>query len=80
MNHTIIHLICNAHLDPVWLWEKEEGIAEVLSTFRVAVRFCRQYDRFVFCQASCDQCSADRRGGDVIIGHVQPPYSVMLSY
>ena len=49
MNHTIIHLICNAHLDPVWLWEKEEGIAEVLSTFRVAVRFCRQYDRFVFC-------------------------------
>lgn len=44
-----VHLICGAHLDPVWLWEKEEGIAEALSTFRVAARFCREYDGFVFC-------------------------------
>ena len=41
-------LICNAHLDPVWLWRREEGAAEALSTFRVAVRFCRNYDGFVF--------------------------------
>ena len=31
-----IHLLCNAHLDPVWLWEWEEGAAEALSTFRTA--------------------------------------------
>lgn len=43
-----IHLICNAHLDPVWLWELEEGIGEALSTFRIAVDFCEQYDSFVF--------------------------------
>lgn len=49
MSQKIVHLICNAHLDPVWLWEKEEGIAEALSTFRVAARFCREYDQFVFC-------------------------------
>ncbi len=44
-----IHLICNAHLNPVWQWEWEEGAAEVLSTFRIAAELCGQYDTFVFC-------------------------------
>lgn len=44
-----IYLICNAHLDPVWQWEWEEGAAEVLSTFRVAAELCGQYDTFIFC-------------------------------
>lgn len=43
-----LHLLCNAHLDPVWLWKKNEGIAEALSTFRVAATFCEEYDGFVF--------------------------------
>lgn len=43
-----LHLLCNAHLDPVWLWQKNEGIAEAISTFRVAADFCEKYDRFVF--------------------------------
>jgi len=42
-------LVCNAHLDPVWLWEWEEGLAETLSTFRMAARFCDEYEGFVFC-------------------------------
>lgn len=44
-----IHLVCNAHLDPVWQWEWEEGAAETLSTFRIAADFCDEYDNFVFC-------------------------------
>ncbi len=44
-----LHLVCNAHLDPVWQWEWEEGAAEALSTFRIAADFCEEYDRFVFC-------------------------------
>ena len=44
-----LHLVCNAHLDPVWQWEWEEGAAEALSTFRIAVNFCEEYDNFVFC-------------------------------
>ena len=44
-----IHLICNAHLDPVWLWQREEGIAEALSTFRTAAKFCEEYENFIFC-------------------------------
>ncbi|MCP4725376.1 MAG: alpha-mannosidase [bacterium] len=41
-------LVCNSHLDPVWLWEWEEGLAETLSTFRTAARFCREFDGFIF--------------------------------
>lgn len=43
-----IFMICNAHLDPVWQWQWEEGAAEAVSTFRVAADFCEQYDGFVF--------------------------------
>lgn len=43
-----LHLLCNAHLDPVWLWQWKEGAAEAVSTFRVAARFCEEYDGFVF--------------------------------
>lgn len=43
-----IHLICNAHLDPVWLWPWEDGLTETLSTYKIAADFCEQYDGFVF--------------------------------
>ena len=43
-----LHLICNAHLDPVWLWEWEEGAAEAISTFRCAADFCEEFDGFIF--------------------------------
>ena len=44
-----IHLICNAHIDPVWQWEWEEGAAAAVSTFRAAADFCEEFDVFVFC-------------------------------
>jgi alpha-mannosidase len=47
-NKRKIHLICNAHLDPVWLWEWEEGAAVTLSTFRTAAELCEQNDCFIF--------------------------------
>lgn len=43
-----LHLLCNAHLDPVWQWQRPEGMAEALSTFRVAAEFCEEFDSFVF--------------------------------
>jgi alpha-mannosidase len=49
MARTKIHLVANAHLDPVWLWEWEEGAGEALSTFRQAAEFCEQRKGFVFC-------------------------------
>jgi alpha-mannosidase len=44
-----VHLICNAHLDPVWLWEWEEGAAEAISTFRTAADLCEEFADFIFC-------------------------------
>ncbi len=43
-----LHLICNAHLDPAWLWRWNEGLAEAISTFRVAADICEKHDGFVF--------------------------------
>lgn len=43
-----LHLICNAHLDPVWQWDWDEGIAAALSTFYSAVKLAEEYD-FIFC-------------------------------
>ncbi|HOJ32339.1 MAG TPA: glycoside hydrolase family 38 C-terminal domain-containing protein [Candidatus Hydrogenedentes bacterium] len=43
-----VHLVCNAHLDPVWLWEWQEGVAEALSTFRTAADLCEEFDGFIF--------------------------------
>ena len=42
-----IHLICNSHLDPVWMWDWEEGLGEAISTFWQAAEFCEEFD-FVF--------------------------------
>ena len=41
-------LVCNAHIDPVWLWPWEDGLAEAISTFRVAADFCDAHASFVF--------------------------------
>lgn len=38
-----LHLIPNSHIDPVWLWDKYEGIDEVINTFRSA---CDRLDEF----------------------------------
>ncbi len=43
-----IHLICNAHIDPVWLWDRTEGIGAAISTFRTAVRFCKEDNGLIF--------------------------------
>lgn len=43
-----VYLICNAHIDPVWLWTADEGKAAALSTFRSAANLLENND-FVFC-------------------------------
>jgi alpha-mannosidase len=44
-----VHLICNAHLDPVWQWRWEEGASEALATFRNAVDILDEHPDLVFC-------------------------------
>jgi len=45
---TQVHLIGNAHLDPVWLWRWQEGCNEVLQTFRSALDRLNEYPDTVF--------------------------------
>ncbi len=47
-----LHMIGNAHLDPVWLWPWQEGYQEARATFRSAIDRMDEYPDFVF---TCDQ-------------------------
>ena len=44
-----VHLICNAHLDPVWQWRWDEGASEALATFRNAADLLDEHPGFIFC-------------------------------
>ena len=48
MPKPVVHLICNAHLDPVWQWQWEEGCAEAFATFRNAVQLLNQHKSLIF--------------------------------
>lgn len=45
---TKLHMIGNAHLDPVWLWRWQEGYAEIKATFRSALDRMNEFPDFVF--------------------------------
>ena len=44
-----VHLICTAHLDPVWQWRWEEGAAEALATFGTAADILDEHPDLIFC-------------------------------
>lgn len=46
-----VHLIGNAHLDPVFLWTLPDGLSEIKATFRSALDRIKQYDEFIFTSA-----------------------------
>ncbi|MEU5363966.1 glycoside hydrolase family 38 C-terminal domain-containing protein [Streptomyces sp. NPDC005925] len=46
-----LHLVGNAHIDPVWLWRWPEGLQEIRATFQSAVDRMEEYPDFVF---TCD--------------------------
>lgn len=48
-----IHLIGNAHLDPVWLWRWQEGFSEITATFRSALDRMKDFPDFQFTSACC---------------------------
>ena len=43
-----VHMIGNAHLDPVWFWRWPAGVAEVLLTCRAAADLLEEYPQFIF--------------------------------
>ena len=51
MNQSI-HLIANSHIDPVWLWDRYEGVDEVINTFRSACDRLDEYPELCFTASS----------------------------
>lgn len=47
-----LYMIGNAHLDPVWLWQWQEGFQEAKATFRSALDRMKEYDDFIFTSSS----------------------------
>ncbi len=47
-----LHMIGNAHIDPVWQWQWQEGFHEVKATFRSALDRMNEYPQFVFVASS----------------------------
>ncbi|MFL5955354.1 MAG: alpha-mannosidase [Gaiellaceae bacterium] len=47
-----LHMIGNAHIDPVWLWQWPEGYQEVRATFASALDRMDEYPDFVFTHTS----------------------------
>src|SRR5512137_2651518 len=44
----IVHLVCQAHIDPVWMWTWQEGAREAISTFHTAANLLEEFPDFVF--------------------------------
>jgi alpha-mannosidase len=44
----LLHMIGNAHIDPVWLWQWQEGYQEVRATFQSAIERLEEYPDFIF--------------------------------
>ena len=47
-----LYMIGNAHIDPVWLWQWQEGYQEVKATFRSVLDRMKEYDDFIFTGSS----------------------------
>jgi alpha-mannosidase len=52
MKHKILHMIGNAHIDPVWLWQWQEGFHEVKASFRSALDRMKEDPDFTFVSSS----------------------------
>src|SRR6476646_761022 len=48
MTQRTVHMIGNAHIDQVWLWQWPAGYKEVRATFRSALERMDEYPDFVF--------------------------------
>jgi alpha-mannosidase len=70
-----VHMVGNAHLDPVWLWEKFEGIDAVMATARSACKRLDEYPGFIFtCSSSWFHRQVEMVDPELfarVVGHVK---------
>ena len=51
-----IHLIGNAHLDPVWLWDRREGLNEGITTVRTMLDLIEEFPEMTFIRGEAAIC------------------------
>ena len=56
-----MHMIGNAHLDPVWLWNWREGFQENKATLKSALDRMEEFDDFIFTSSSAQFLSGWKR-------------------
>lgn len=47
-----LYMVGNAHIDPVWLWQWQEGFHETKATFRSALDRMKEFPDFIFVASS----------------------------
>ena len=48
MKKVVVHLLANAHLDPVWLWDWREGFNEGITTVRTVINLMDENPQMTF--------------------------------
>jgi alpha-mannosidase len=57
-----IHLIGNAHLDPVWLWDRREGLNEGINTVRTMLDLMDEFPEMTFIRGESAMAARSARG------------------
>lgn len=47
-----VHLVGTSHIDPVWLWEWQDGYSEILATFRSALDRMKEFPEWNYAASS----------------------------
>lgn len=66
-----LHMIGNAHIDPVWLWQWQEGFHEVHATFRSALDRMKEYDDFLFISSAAQYYEWVEQGDPAMFAEIQ---------
>ena len=66
-----LHMIGNAHIDPVWLWQWQEGFHEVHATFRSALDRLNEYDEFLFISSAAQYYEWIENGDPAMFAEIQ---------
>lgn len=65
-----LHLICNAHIDPIWQWTWDEGIASAIATFKSAADLADEFD-YIFCHNESLLYEAIEKNAPVLFARIQ---------
>ncbi|MCD6089607.1 alpha-mannosidase [Candidatus Bathyarchaeota archaeon] len=48
LKNFVVHMIGNAHIDPIWLWRWQEGYQAICATFRNMLKLMDEFPAFIF--------------------------------